>query len=174
MESNPSGMKNEQLLHLQAGERRLYLQKTLFNISEKVSSLLLFPLFIISSQKNKLLTNKLKQCVILMYFDSCVISHNSKDLHNSLSPPLTAHLSVTNWILSSSFNVFPKIPNLLYHPVFSPLCLFFSKFSISLSYIRNSFQHPGHALSNDCSISCFPKYLCAPLCSPAPPILYSH
>lgn len=99
-----------------------------------------------------------------MYFDSSVISQNSKDFHLTRSLPLTAHLSATNWMLSSRLSVFPKIPSPLCAAILLPSSLSFllKVQHLSPSYIRNSFQHPSHSLSNDCSISRLLKYVCAP------------
>lgn len=99
-----------------------------------------------------------------MYFDNCVISHNSKDLHNSLSPLLTAHLSLTNWILSSSFNVFPTIPG--------PLCsaIFFSpSLSFLLKVQHLSLLHQKLIPASwPCSLQWLQHFLLSqiPLCTP--------
>lgn len=99
-----------------------------------------------------------------MYLDSSVISQNSKDFHLTRSLPLTTHLSATNWMLSSRLSVFPKIPSPLCTAILlsSPLSFLLRVQHLSPSYIRNSFQHPSHSLSNDCSISRLLKDVCAP------------
>lgn len=98
-----------------------------------------------------------------MYFDSSVISQNSEDFHLSQSFPLTAHLSVTNWKQSSRLSVFPTIPSPFCTAILlsSSLLLLLKVQHPSPSYIRNSFQHPSHPLSNHCSFSRLLKYVSA-------------